>query len=525
MKIIVADDLPSSALDLLRAEGWEVDSRTGRTPDQLAADLADAVALVVRSATKVTADLIAAAPQLRVIARAGTGVDNVDVPAASARGIVVMNAPGANSVSVAELAVGLMLAMARHLPAADAAMKQGKWEKKKFLGEEVRDKTLGLAGLGRIGQEVARRAAAFGMRIIAHDPFISEQVAADLGVELVSLDDLFARSDYVSLHMPANEKTRHLVNAERLSGAKMGIRLINTARGDLIDEQALADAIESGQVAAAALDVFQTEPPPDQRLQKLPQVVATPHIAASTREGQELVGVETAAAMRDFLKDGIIRNAVNFPSVSAEEYIRLRPFIELGERLGAFLAQMNDGRANALGVRYYGELAEGRNDMIVNAVLVGLFTPILEMGITPVNARSVASDRGIEVIESRSNRPRNYTSLISVKLHTSQGERWVEGAVFERTSPRLVLLDGIGIEAPLDGTMIVIRNNDQPGVIGEVGTILGRHGVNIANFALGRSGSRAVGVVIVDETAPISAEVLADLRKVKAIQEARIVRV
>ena len=335
----------------------------------------------------------------------------------------------------------------------------------------------------------------------------------------------FARADYVSLHMPANEKTRHLVNADRLSRAKKGIRLINTARGDLIDEQALADAIESGQVAAAALDVFQTEPPPDQRLQKLPQVVATPHIAASTREGQELVGVETAAAMRDFLKDGIIRNAVNFPSVSAEEYIRLRPFIELGERLGAFLAQMNDGRANALGVRYYGELAEGRNDMIVNAVLVGLFTPILEVGITPVNARSVASDRGIEIVESRSNRPRNYTSLISVKLHTSQGERWVEGAVFERTSPRLVLLDGIGIEAPLDGTMIVIRNNDQPGVIGEIGTILGRHGVNIANFALGRSGSRAVGVVIVDETAPISAEVLVDLRKVKAIQEARIVRV
>jgi D-3-phosphoglycerate dehydrogenase / 2-oxoglutarate reductase len=237
------------------------------------------------------------------------------------------------------------------------------------------------------------------------------------------------------------------------------------------------------------------------------------------------VGVETAAAMRDFLKDGIIRNAVNFPSVSAEEYIRLRPFIELGERLGAFLAQMNDGRANALGVRYYGELAEGRNDMIVNAVLVGLFTPILEVGITPVNARSVASDRGIEIIESRSNRTRNYTSLISAKLHTSEGERWVEGAVFERTSPRLVLLDGIGIEAPLEGTMIVIRNNDQPGVIGEIGTILGRHGVNIANFALGRSGSRAVGVVIVDETAPISAEVLADLRKVKAIQEARIVRV
>jgi D-3-phosphoglycerate dehydrogenase len=527
LKIVVADDLPASALDLLRAEGWEVDARTGRSPDQLTADLTDADAIVVRSATKVTAALINAAPRLRVIARAGTGVDNVDVPAASARGIVVMNAPGANSVSVAELAMGLILSMARHVPAADAAMKQGKWEKKKFLGEEVREKTLGLAGLGRIGQEVVRRAAAFGMRVVAHDPFISEQVAADLGVELVSLDDLFARSDYVSLHMPSNEKTRHIVNAERLVRAKKGMRLINTARGDLIDEKALADAIESGQVAGAALDVFQTEPTTDHRLQKLSQVVATPHIAASTREGQELVGVETAAALRDFLRDGIIRNAVNFPSVSAEEFNRLRPYIELGERLGAFIAQMNDGRASALGVRYYGELAEGRTDMIANAVLVGLFKPILEIGITPVNARQIAADRGMEVVESRSSRPRNYTSLLSVKLHTNAGERWVEGAVFERTSPRLVLVDGIGVEAPLEGTMIVIRNNDQPGVIGEVGTILGRHGVNIANFALGRETARgnAIGVVIVDETSPIPEAVLRDLRKVPAIDEARIVRV
>ena len=525
MKIVVADDLPASALDLLRSEGWDVDARTGRAPDQLAIDMADADAIVVRSATKVTAALINAAPRLRVIARAGTGVDNVDVPAASARGIVVMNAPGANSISVAELAVGLILSMARHLPAADAAMKQGKWEKKKFLGEEVRDKTLGLAGLGRIGQEVARRAAAFGMRIIAHDPFISEQVAGDLGVELVSLDDLFARADYVSLHMPSNDKTRHIVNAERLTRVKKGIRIVNTARGDLIDEKALADAIESGQVGGAALDVFDKEPTVDQRLQMLPQVVATPHIAASTREGQELVGVETAAALRDFLRDGIIRNAVNFPSVSAEEFSRLRPYVELGEKLGAFLAQLNDSRPHSLGVRYYGDLAAGRNDMIVSAVLVGLFKPILSSGVTLVNARTVAAERGIEVVESRSSRPRNYTSLISAKLHTADGERWVEGAVFERTSPRLVLVDGIGVEAPLEGTMIVIRNNDQPGVIGEVGTILGRHGVNIANFALGREGKNAVGVVIIDETSPIPPAVLEDLRKVKAIREVRVVRV
>ena len=524
MKIIVADDLPDSALQLLTSEGWSVDARSGRNPEQLAADLAGADALVVRSATKVTSDLIAAAESLRVIARAGTGVDNVDVPAASVRGIVVMNAPGANSISVAELAMGLMLALARHLPAADAAMKQGKWEKKKFLGEEVREKTLGLAGLGRIGQEVARRAASFDMRIIAHDPFISEDVAGDLGVELVSLDDLFARSDFLSLHMPSTPTTKNIVNAERLRKAKKGIRIINTARGDLIDESALADAIESGHVGGAALDVFQKEPTVDHRLQTLPQVVATPHIAASTREGQELVGMETMAALRDFLRDGIIRNAVNFPSVSPEEFNRLKPFLDLGERLGHFIAQMNEGRVKALGVRYYGELAAGRTDMIANAVLVGLFKPMLEAGVTPVNARNVAHERGIEIIESRSTRSRNYTSLLSVKLHTPDGERWVEGAVFERTSPRLVLLDSISVEAPLEGTLIVIRNTDQPGVIGAIGTILGRHNVNIANFALGRQGDSAVGVVIVD-TPSVADRVLDEIREVKGVREVRLVRV
>jgi len=524
--IVVADDLPASALDLLRREGWSVDARTGRTPDALAADLASAQALVVRSATKVTAALIQAAPNLRVIARAGTGVDNVDVAAASARGIIVMNAPGANSVSVAELAVGLILAMARHLPAADAAMKQGKWEKKKFLGEEVRDKTLGLAGLGRIGQEVARRAAGFGMKIVAHDPFVSEAVATSLGVELVSLDDVFARADYVSLHLPSTPQTRHLVNAERLARARKGIRIVNTARGDLIDEAALAAAIESGHVGGAALDVFEKEPTVDQRLQMLPQVVATPHIAASTREGQELVGVETAAALRDFLRDGVIRNAVNFPSVSTEEFKRLQPFVALGEKLGTFLAQMNDAQATEVSIRYYGELAEARTDLIANAVLVGLLRPSETSGATTlVNARSVATARGLEVVESRSNRARNYTSLMSVKLRTAAGELWAEGAVFQRTFPRLVMLDGIGVEATLDGTMIVMRNNDRPGVIGHVGTVLGRHGINVASFALGREGDRAIGLVTVDEPAPLDGRILEEIRNLSAIREARVVRI
>jgi D-3-phosphoglycerate dehydrogenase len=523
VKIVVADDLPASALDLLRSEGWTIDARSGRTPEALAADVADADAIVVRSATKVTAAIIAAAPKLRAIARAGTGVDNVDVTTASGRGIVVMNAPGANSVSVAELAMGQILSLARHLPAADAAMKQGKWEKKKFLGEELRGKTLGLAGLGRIGQEVARRARPFGVQLIAHDPYIPAPVAADLGITLVSLDELFARADYVSLHMPSTPQTKRLVNAERLAKAKKGIRIVNTARGDLIDETALADAIESGQVGGAALDVFEKEPTVDHRLQNLPQVVATPHIAASTREGQELVGVETAAALRDFLKNGVIRNAVNAPIVAPEDFAALQPYVALGERLGAFVAQTIDGNAKTLGVRYYGETT-GHNDIIASAVLVGLFRPILSSAVTVVNARAVAAQRGLDLVEYHSPRPRNYTNLISVKLSTSDGERWVEGTVFEGSSPRVVTVDGTAVEAPLDGTLVVVRNDDLPGVIGEVGTILGRHGVNIANFALGRDGNGAVGVVNVDDGANVPEAVVNEIRAIKAVRDARIVR-
>lgn len=524
MRIVVADDLSPAAIALLTKEGWSVDARSGRTPEALGVDLQDADAIVVRSATKVTASLIAAAPRLRAIARAGTGVDNVDVPAASVRGIVVMNAPGASSVSVAELAVGLMLSLARHLSAADAAMKEGRWEKKKFLGTELRGKTLGLVGLGRIGQEVARRAAAFDMTIVAYDPFLAPAVAANLGVELVPLEALFAAADYVSLHMPSTPQTRGLVNAERLAHAKPGIRIVNTARGDLIDESALADAIEQGRVGGAALDVFVKEPTVDQRLQKLAQVVATPHIAASTREGQELVGLETAAALRDFLKDGVIRNAVNFPSVPPEEFKRLQPYLVLGERLGALLAQKTDSSIRQLSIRYYGELAAGRADMVASAVIVGLFRPILSSAVTAVNARAVAAERGVEILESRSTRARDYPSLLSVKIEAGDGEHWIEGAVFEPASPRLVLLDGVSVEAPLEGTMIVLANNDQPGVIGDVGTILGRHGVNIATFALGRSGRQAVGVVNIDESETIPSRVLDDIRALGAVRSARLVR-
>src|SRR3954471_755069 len=501
VKIVVADDLPASALDLLRAErDWVIDARSGRKPDALAADLADADALLVRSATKVTKALIDAAPALRIIARAGTGVDNVDVGAASGRGILVVNAPGANSISVAEHACALILALSRMIPAADRAMKAGRWEKKRFLGTELRGKTLGVAGLGRIGQEVSQRARAFGMRVVAHDPYISKEIAAGLGVELMTLDAVCASADYLTLHLPSTPETRHLFNDDRLSRCKRGIRLINTARGELIDEQALRRAIESGQVGGAGLDVFETEPPGDWALAQLPQVIATPHIAASTEEAQELVGIETAATVRDFLRSGMVRNAVNFPSIHPDELQRLQPWIRLSDQLGTLASQMGTARIEALGVRYYGALVENPGvDVLAASAAAGVLRPILSSGVSIVNARAAAIARGIDIVESRSSRSRHFPSLLSIKLTTDAGDRWIEGTVFGRDSLRLVSVRGIDVEAPLGGTMVIIRNDDQPGVIGDVGTILGRHRVNIANFALGRGDGGAIGIVNVDE--------------------------
>ena len=529
LKIVIADDLPASAVELLRGEaGWIVDARSGRKPDVLAADLADADALLVRSATTVDAHLLSAASRLRIVGRAGTGVDNIDVAAASARGILVVNAPGANSISVAEHACALMLALARSVPAADRAMKDARWEKKKFLGSELRGKTLGIAGLGRIGQEVAQRARAFGMRIVAHDPFIAKEIATALGVELMPVEEMCATVDYLTLHLPATPETKHLFDDELFAKCRRGIRLVNTARGELVDEAALRRAIASGIVGAAALDVFETEPPKDWSLAQLPQVIATPHIAASTEEAQELVGTETAATVRDFLRDGIVRNAVNFPSIHPDELQRLQSWIRLADQLGGLVSQMGAARIEALGVRYYGALVESRGvDVLAASAAAGVLRPILSSGVSIVNARTAARERGIDIVESRSSRSRHFTSLLSIKLHTDAGERWVEGTVFEPHSLRLVSVRGVDVEAPLGGTMLIIANDDQPGVIGEVGTILGRHKVNIANFALGRHGGGAVGVVNVDEDpgAPQALDRAAgEIRRVPAIREAWVVR-
>jgi D-3-phosphoglycerate dehydrogenase / 2-oxoglutarate reductase len=526
MHIVVADPLPASALDLLRASGWTVDARNGRPPADLAETLAKADALVVRSATNVTAALLDAAPRLRVIARAGTGVDNVDVAAATARGIVVMNTPGANSVSVAEHALALMLALARAIPAADAAMKRGVWDKKRLTGAELRGKLLGIVGFGRIGREVAARARAFGMEIVAHDPFIAPRTVGDLGVALVTLDDLLERADYVTLHVPATPETHHLVNASTLARCRPGVRIVNTARGELIDEAALAEAIERGAVAGAALDVFETEPPRDNRLTQLPQVIATPHIAASTVEAQELVGTEIAVCVRDYLREGVIRNAVNFPSIPQEDFAKLRPFLLLADRLGAMAAQLASGGAESIGIRYYGPLTDRYADVLGSAVVAGALRSYTAESVTAVNGRAAAAERGVEIIESRSSRARDFANVISVKVRTADRERWVEGTVLENGSVRICSLDGVDVETPLEGTLIVIANHDQPGVIGDVGTALGRRRVNIGSFALGRNDRGAVGVITVDATDDrVLADAVEDIRKLPSVREAALVRV
>lgn len=503
--------MPADALAPLSARGWELAVTAGHPRDHLLAALAEADALVVRSATKVTRELLDAAPKLRIVARAGTGVDTIDVPAATERGVLVVNAPGANSVSVAELAMAMMLSLARHTPAADRAMKEGRWEKKAFAGIELRGKTLGLVGFGRIGQEVARRAQAFEMRVLAHDPFLAHDVAEELGVELVSLEDLCRRADWISLHLPATPATRHIFNRERLASCRKGVRLINTARGELIDAAALADAIESGHVAGAGVDVYEVEPPADFRLAQLPQVVATPHLGASTKEGQQAAALDTVAAVEAFLARGDVLNAVNLASPSKAAAALLQPYLVLAERLGRLAGQLAQGRMDAVGVRTYGEVADAPHPIVATSALAGLLSSILSEGVSVVNARQLAGSRRIEIAETVSARPRRFVGVISLQVHTSvDGKaqtRWLEGVVAHGRDPRLVLVDGIEVDAPLEGTVLVICNDDRPGVVGGVGTVLGDHGINIATLSLGRKDGVAVAVAALD-SAPADRDAL-----------------
>lgn len=527
MKIVVADDMPADALAPLSARGWDVAVTAGRPREELLSALSTADALVVRSATKVTRELLDHAPKLRIVARAGTGVDTIDVPAATERGVLVVNAPGANSVSVAELAMAMMLSLARHTPAADRAMKDGKWEKKAFAGIELRGKTLGLVGFGRIGQEVARRAQAFEMRVLAHDPYLANEVAEEADVELVTLDELCRRAEWISLHLPSTPATKHIFDAARLASCRKGVRIINTARGELIDASALADAIESGHVAGAGIDVFDPEPPTDPRLQTLPQVVATPHLGASTKEGQQAAALDTVAAVEAFLARGDVQNAVNLASPSKAAATMLQPYVVLAERLGRLAGHLASGRIDAVGVRTYGEVAGSPHPIVATSALAGLLSSILSEGVSVVNARQLAAARRIEVAETVSARPRRFVGVISLQIHTSLNDRartlWLEGVVAHGRDPRLVLVDGIEVDAPLDGTVLVVCNDDKPGVVGGVGTALGEHGINIGSLSLGRKEGTAMAVASLDADAAFRADRESLVRALSAVPSIRSV--
>ena len=541
MKIVVAEKISASAIDILREEKrWNI-----VTPDQLdgrlATEIADADGLIVRSAVQADAALLEHAQKLRVIGRAGVGVDNVDLEAATRLGIAVMNTPGANAVAVAEHTMTMALAMARHLCRADALMHAGKWEKKSLQGTELRGKTLGIVGLGRIGMEVSRRARAFGMKLVAHDPFVSPDMAREAEIELTTLEKVLAAADYLTLHLALTPQSAGMINSETLRQMKKGARLINCARGELVEEAAVAAALSQGHLAGAALDVFAEEPPRNSPLLTAPNVILTPHIGGSTHEAQEAVGVQIAVQVREFLRRGVMQNAVNVPSVSDEEYAELQPYMTLAERLGAFIAQAAEGGLEEIGLQFSGPIAAGKTQLVRNAALVGVLNSVLAEKANLVNASAMAEERGIRVRETAKPKVSGGSagSVITVHLRTHQDEHAVKGTVLHGASPRLLSVDGIDVEAPLERNLIYLRNRDVPGVIGRIGTILGESKINIANFSLGRaeqaaraamapasgghgSGGEAVCVVHVDSRVPDA--VLHKLRGIPAITLARAIR-
>jgi D-3-phosphoglycerate dehydrogenase len=517
-KVLISDKMDPRAAAIFRERGIHVDEITGKTPDELAGIIGDYDGLAIRSSTKATAKLLDHATNMKVIGRAGIGVDNVDIPAATARGIVVMNTPFGNSITTAEHAIALMFALARQLPEADASTQAGKWEKNRFMGVELTAKTLGLIGAGNIGSIVASRALGLKMKVIAFDPFLSPERAMELGIEKVELDDLLRRADFITLHTPLTDQTRGILSREALAKTKKGVRIINCARGGLIDEAALKDALDSGQVAGAALDVFETEPATASPLFGTPGFISTPHLGASTTEAQVNVAIQVAEQMSDFLLLGGVTNAINMPSLSAEEAPRLKPYMALAEKLGRLLGQVVGEQVRGVAIEVEGAAAQLNQKPITGAVLAGLMGTYSQT-VNMVNAPVLAKERGLDVREVRHEREGDYQTLVRVTATTPTGERSVAGTLFGNAAPRLVDIFGVAVEAELDGHMLYIVNNDAPGFIGKLGTTLGQAGINIATFNLGRraAGGEAVALVAIDDPVPV--QVVQQLCALEGVRE------
>jgi D-3-phosphoglycerate dehydrogenase len=508
-KVLISDDLSPAAVDIFRRRGIAVDVNTGLTKDALEALVGDYDGLAVRSATKVTEKLLRSAARLKVVGRAGIGVDNIDIKAATAKGVIVMNTPFGNSITTAEHAISLLLALARQIPAADRSTQAGKWEKAKFLGVEVFGKTLGVIGCGNIGAIVADRAVGLKMKVVAFDPFLSEERAIELGVRKVELAELLAESDFITLHTPLTDKTRGIIGAEALRQTKPGVRIVNCARGGLIDEAALAAALRSGHVAGAALDVFEVEPAKENELFGLPNVICTPHLGASTVEAQENVALQVAEQMADYLLSGAITNAINFPSITAEEAPRLVPFVKLAEQLGSFAGQLTESPIRAIRLEYVGEVAGMKTKALTAAALAGVLRPQLSDAVNMVSAQPMAKERGIIVEEAVRDRDGAYDSYVRLTVRSDAYERSVAGTVFSDGRPRIVQIRDINMELELTPHMLFVRNADKPGFIGRFGTLMGEAGVNIATLNLGRDrpGGDAICIVSLDDR--VSDDILA----------------
>ena len=521
-KVLIADKLSPQAIDVFKQRGLEADVKTGMTPEELLACVGEYDGVAVRSATKITEAVLKAGKKLRVVGRAGIGVDNVDVMAATAHGVVVMNTPFGNSVTTAEHSISLMMALARQIPQANASTHAGKWEKNAFMGVELAGKTLGLIGAGNIGSIVADRAQGLKMKTIAYDPFLSAERAEALHIEKVELEELFKRADFITLHTPLTDSTRNILNKDSFAKCKKGVRIINCARGGLVNEADLKVALESGQVAGAALDVFEEEPAKNNPLFGMPNVVCTPHLGASTNEAQENVAVQVAEQMADYLTSGAVTNALNIPSMSAEDAAKLKPYLQLADQLGSFAGQLTETGLKQVKVEFEGKAAKLNTKPLMAVALKGLLTPLIE-GANMVNAPVIAKERGIDVSSTSHERGGDYQTLIRITVVTEKRTRTVAGTLFA-SHPRVVEVNGIKLEAGLGGRMLYVNNDDKPGFIGSLGTMLGKAGINIAYFHLGRNeaGNEAVALVEVDQEVP--AATLAEIGKLPSVKQVKLLQ-
>jgi D-3-phosphoglycerate dehydrogenase len=519
-KVLISDSLSPAAVAIFKERGVEAEMKTGLSKDELLEIIGEYDGLAIRSATKVTAEVIGAAKNLKVVGRAGIGVDNVDIPAATAAGIIVMNTPFGNSITTAEHAIALMMALARDIPAANASTQAGKWEKNRFLGVELYGKTLGLIGCGNIGSIVADRAKGLKMRVVAFDPFLSEERAENLGLEKVELDELLPRADFITLHTPLTNETRNIISADAIAKMKKGARLINCARGGLVDEAAVKAALDSGQLAGAAFDVFAEEPAKSSPLFGNEKFVATPHLGASTSEAQENVALQVAEQISDFLLTGAVTNALNMPSISADEAQKVRPWIALAERLGGFAGQLTETSIESVEILYEGTSAELNTRALTQAALMGILKSSLSE-VNMVNAPVVAKDRGIKISEVRRDQQGIYEGYIRLTLTTERQTRSVAGTVFSDGRPRLIQVKGINMDAEFAPCMLYVSNEDKPGFIGALGTLLGKAGVNVASFSLGRSGPGSDAIALMETDGAVDDNVLADIRKISQVKQAK----